>query len=318
MSKKRGLNKGRVDMLLSEALGISLPKAKEGGSFERDEEKESIASITTSSHLPSEEQFIQGNKVLQNIPINKLMPSKFQPRRTLPEAELIELAESIKRQGVLQPIVARVSNDRFEIVAGERRWRAAKIAGLQQIPVIVHQMTEEEAMIIALVENIQRENLNPMEEAYALDRLAKEFGFTHEETAKAVGKPRATISNLLRLLQLHPEVKVMLEKGDIDLGHAKVLLGAETAKQSKLAKIIIEQHLSVRDTERLVHKELPLVAQEKHTQRPIDPDIARLQRSLSEKTGAAVRIMHNSKGKGKIVIKYNSIDELDGILEHIG
>jgi ParB family chromosome partitioning protein len=315
MSKKRGLNKGRVDMLLSEALGLSLPEERNMEPLTSLKEDGVAISVATKNH--SSEQPAQDNKILQQVSINKLMPSKFQPRRVMPEAELAELAESIKQQGVLQPVVVRANSDRFEIVAGERRWRAARIAGLQNIPVIVHKMTDEEAMVIALVENIQRENLNPMEEAYALDRLAKEFGFTHEETAKVVGKSRATISNLLRLLQLHPDVKGMLEKGILDVGHAKVLLAIETSKQNKLAKIVVEQQLSVRDTERLVQEELSPATIEKRSQRPLDPDIARLQRSLSEKMGAMIRILHNSKGRGKIVIKYNSIDELDGILEHI-
>ena len=314
MSKKRGLNKGRVDMLLSEALGLSLPEERDNNHVANLSEQSDVVSVADKG--PATEQLAQGDRILQQVSITKLIPSKFQPRRIMPETELAELAASIKQQGILQPIVVRESNERFEIVAGERRWRAATLAGLQQVPVIVHNITDEEAMIIALVENIQRENLNPMEEAYALARLAKEFGFTHEETAKAVGKSRTTISNLLRLLQLHPEVKALLEKGDIDVGHAKVLLAVEVSKQNKLAKTIVEQRLSVRDTEHLVQQELSPTIEEKRSQRPLDPDIARLQRSLSEKMGAAIRILHNSKGRGKIVIKYNSIDELDGILEH--
>jgi ParB family chromosome partitioning protein len=316
MSKKRGLNKGRVDMLLSEALGLSLPDEREVEPVARDNAKKEDA-VAVISQQPMMEQSTLDPRILHQISINKLIPSKFQPRRVMPEAELNELADSIKQQGILQPIVVRETGEHFEIIAGERRWRAAKIAGLQQIPVLVRKMSDEEATVVALVENIQRENLNSMEEAYALERLAKEFGFTHEETAKAVGKPRTTISNLLRLLQLHPEVKVMLEKGTLDLGHAKVLLSVETSKQNKLAKIIVDQKLSVRDTEKLVQQELSPVTTESCSSRPLDPDIARLQRSLSEKTGAVVRILHNAKGRGKIIIKYNSIDELDGILEHI-
>jgi ParB family chromosome partitioning protein len=317
MSKKRGLNKGRVDLLLSEALGFSLPEERNNEPITSTlQEKETMVSALNSDQMVNQAK--QGNTFLQQIPTTKLIPGKFQPRRTMPETELAELAESIKQQGVLQPIVVRENNERFEIVAGERRWRAANLAGLQQVPVIVKKVTDEEAMIIALVENIQRENLNPMEEAYALEKLAKELGFTHEETAKAVGKSRTAISNLLRLLHLQQEVKILVEKGKLDLGHAKVLLAVEGTKQSKLAKIIVEKQLSVRDTEALVQQELHAEEnKQQKLQRPLDPDIARLQRSLSEKLGAVIRILHNPKGRGKIVIRYNSIDELDGILEHI-
>ena len=316
MSKKRGLNQGRVDMLLSEALGFPLPDIKEKTDLITvDEQAQVFVESETKSKAIAEQQKNNG-AVLQQIPLSKLMPGRFQPRRVIQEEELKDLAESIKKQGVLQPIVVREYNDKFEVIAGERRWRAASLAGLQNTPVIVREINDEEAMVIALVENIQRENLNPLEEAYALERLSKEFGLTHEETAKAVGKSRATISNLLRLLTLHGDVKALLERGELDLGHAKVLLAVEGKKQSRLAKMVVEKRLSVRETERLVQQKQPLAAEDKH-QRPLDPDIARLQRSLSEKVGSPIRIFHSLKGRGKVVIKYNSIDELDGILEHI-
>ena len=293
--KKRGLNKGRVDMLLSEVLE---PKNM------------ASAGVSTGNSASS-------GTVLLHIPIGKLLPGKFQPRRTIQEDELKDLAESIKRQGILQPIMVREEQGRFEIIAGERRFRAASLAGLQTVPVIVHDISDEEAMVIALVENIQRENLNPIEEAYALERLAKEFCLTHEETAKAVGKSRAAISNLLRLLHLQGDVKALLERGELDLGHAKVLLAVEGKQQVKLARIVVEKRLSVRETEKLVQQQTLLGEAEQRLERPLDPDIARLQRSLSEKIGSPTRILHSMKGRGKVVIKYSSIDELDGILEHI-
>ena len=295
MMKKRGLNKGRVDMLLSEVLE---PKNM------------ASAGVSTGNSASS-------GTVLLHIPIGKLLPGKFQPRRTIQEDELKDLAESIKRQGILQPIMVREEQGRFEIIAGERRFRAASLAGLQTVPVIVHDISDEEAMVIALVENIQRENLNPIEEAYALERLAKEFCLTHEETAKAVGKSRAAISNLLRLLHLQGDVKALLERGELDLGHAKVLLAVEGKQQVKLARIVVEKRLSVRETEKLVQQQTLLGEAEQRLERPLDPDIARLQRSLSEKIGSPTRILHSMKGRGKVVIKYSSIDELDGILEHI-
>ena len=312
MSKKRGLNKGRVDLLLSEALGVSLSVEPQDLEVTTIDEQDAVYFAGNTNGKEWQVQQMSGSKVLQQIALTKLIPGKFQPRRIIQDEELQALAESIKKQGVLQPIVARASNDGFEIIAGERRWRAAGIAGLQHIPVIVRDITDEEAMIIALVENIQRENLNPLEEAYALEKLSKALGLTHEETAKAVGKSRAVISNLLRLLHLHADVKAML-----DLGHAKVLLAVDGVQQSKLAKIVVAKRLSVRETESLVQQKISPAAAEQRSLRPLDPDIARLQRSLSEKVGSPTRIIHSLKGRGKIVIKYNSIDELDGILEHI-
>lgn len=300
MSKKRGLNKGRVDLLLSEVQEWSVA-AKEP---QKAKDHNAAPAISAST-----------GTILQQVAITSLTPGKFQPRKVMAEPELAELAESIKQQGVLQPIVVRNHNGQLEIVAGERRWRAATLAGLTQVPIIEHTMSDEEAMVIALIENIQRQDLNPMEEAYALERLAQEFNFTHEETAKAVGKSRATISNLLRLLQLQPAVKGLVEQGKLDLGHAKVLLALTGEQQSKIAKIVVERQLSVRETEHVVQQEL--AEKEPRATRPLDPDIARLQRSLSEKLGAVTKIQHHHKGRGKIVIKYTSIDELDGILEHI-
>lgn len=316
MNKKRGLNKGRVDLLLSEALGVSLLDPLPTAMVVADDGEASCCAVDLASKTALT-QPPKGGMLLQQIALSQLVPGRFQPRRIIQDDELKELAESIKRQGVLQPIVAREYGQQFEIIAGERRWRAAALAGLPTAPVIVRDISDEEAMIVALVENIQRENLNPLEEAYALERLSKEFGLTHEETAKAVGKSRATISNLLRLLSLQADVQALLERGEISLGHAKVLLAIEGKQQSKLAAIVVEKNLSVRETEQLLRQTLAALTTEPVLPRPLDPDIARLQRSLSETVGAPVRIFHGSKGRGKMVIKYNSIDELDGILAHI-
>ena len=307
MSKKRGLNKGRVDMLLSGAVGSLLSDDKPTTGNRSISQAEQEFDI-------SEEKGKENN--LQNIAIEKLKPSPFQPRRTIGENELQELACSIEKQGMLQPIVARETKQGVEIIAGERRWRAANETGLQTVPVLMKDLTDQEAMFVALVENIQRENLSPLEEAMALERFSKELGFTHEEIAKKIGKSRASVSNLLRLLLLSPAVKNLLEDGSLEVGHAKVLLAIEGRTQEKFAEKIVEKGLSVREAEQLVQQYKFSEEKEKST-RPLDPDIARLQRSLSEKIGSSLQIQHNSKGRGKIIIKYNSIDELDGILEHI-
>ena len=310
MNKKRGLNKGRIDVLLSDALGVIADAAD--GSFRAPLPPAQQHDALPPDHAAVSKPNNAGS--LHEIALENLTPGQFQPRREMKPAELQELAESIKQQGVLQPLVVRAKGARFEIIAGERRWRAAGIAGLVTVPAVVHEVSDQEAMIIALVENIQRENLNPLEEAYALERLIKEFGFTHEEAAQKVGKSRAVVSNLLRVLQLAPDVKKLLATGSIQLGHAKVLLAVEGKSQSILAKMVAEKGLSVRETERLLQRGLSTTLP---SERPLDPDIARLQRNLAEKIGSPVKILHSVKGRGKLVITYNSIDELDGILEHI-
>jgi ParB family chromosome partitioning protein len=234
-----------------------------------------------------------------------------------PEA-LEELANSIRAQGVVQPIVVRpIGGGRYEIIAGERRWRATQLAGLHEIPAVVRDVPDQAAMAMALIENIQREELNPMEEAQALYRLIEEFGLTHQQTADAVGRSRASVSNLLRLLGLNEDIKRMLGNGDLEMGHARALLALSGEQQSEVARSVVGKGLSVRETERLVKRTLegpqPGAAKEK---RP-DPDIHRLEQDLGERIGARVAIQHGAKGKGKLVITYNSLDELDGILEHI-
>lgn len=298
-TKKRGLNKG-LDALLADTLDLTKVSTKDLLN-----EKKSTAQPLVAAG------FVELN-------VKRLKPGKFQPRRVIQESELESLANSIKEQGVLQPIVVRnIGNDGYEIIAGERRWRAAQIAGLTSVPVIVKDVPDEAALAIALIENIQREDLNPLEEAVALDRLGKEFGLSHEKIATAVGKSRTTVTNLLRLLNLRQDVKLLLENGDIELGHAKVLLALQGPQQSAIARDVVAKRLSVRETEHLVLRTLEGQNNKAVEKMAYDPDIRRLETELTEKVGCAVKILQSAKGKGKLMIKYNSLDELDGILAHI-
>jgi ParB family chromosome partitioning protein len=252
------------------------------------------------------------------LELTKLKPGKYQPRRHMSQVELQTLADSIRSQGVIQPVLVRsLGAGNYEIIAGERRWRAAQLAGLNTIPVVVKEVPDEKAMVMALIENIQRENLNPIEEAHALERLAKEFELTHVQVAEAIGKSRTTVTNLLRLLVLADEVKRSLEKGELEMGHAKVLLGLRSHEQNQVAKTVIAKGLSVRETERLVANLLESDPAKPRRAQSIDPNIRKLQNSLSEKLGAVVEIQHGQQGKGKLVVQYNSLDELEGILDHI-
>ena len=279
------------------------------------------AKATAAEALASAQTSISGmvDSELRHIPIDLIQRGKYQPRTDMHEEALQELANSIKVQGVMQPIVVRPleGGDRFEIIAGERRWRATQIAGLDTIPAVIRLVGDESAIAMALIENIQRENLNPIEEAMALKRLQEEFSLTQQEVAEAVGKSRTTVTNLLRLMSLNHDVRVMLERGDIEMGHAKALLGLQPEQQSDASKAVAGKGLSVRQTEALVRKLLenkPLQQQESARE---DPDIVRLQESLSERIGAKVEIQHTNKGSGKLTLRYNSLDELDGILAHI-
>ncbi|MGM0595068.1 MAG: ParB/RepB/Spo0J family partition protein, partial [Pseudomonadota bacterium] len=251
--------------------------------------------------------------------VELLQRGAYQPRIDMHPDTLEELADSIRAQGVVQPIVVRpIPGDRFEIIAGERRWRAAQLAGLHDIPAVVRDVADQAAMAMALIENIQREELNPMEESMALHRLIEEFGLTHQQTADAVGRSRASVSNLLRLLSLSDEVKRMLENGDLEMGHARALLALKAEQQSQVARSVVGKGLSVRETERLVKRTLENPdGKAKKPEQTVDPDIRRLEQDLAEKIGAKVAIQHGAKGKGKLVIQYNSLDELDGVLEHI-
>ncbi len=253
---------------------------------------------------------------LKNISIEQLVPGKYQPRKDMSDNALEELSLSIKAQGIIQPIVVRpISENSYEIIAGERRWRAAQLAQLDIIPCLIKDIPDESAIAIALIENIQREDLNAMEEAIALERLLTEFSLTHQEVAQAVGKSRTTVTNLLRLNNLNDEVKILLENGDIEMGHARALLALSGDIQTSTAQTITIKDLTVRETESLIKNvqnpklEKELLEKDSSTQK--------LEENLSEKLGAKVVINHNKKGKGKLVISYTNLDELDGILAKI-
>ena len=251
---------------------------------------------------------------LQSLPIESMQRGKYQPRKDLNPEKLQELADSIKAQGIIQPIVVRkISFEKYEIVAGERRWRASQLAGLTQIPVVIKEIDDRTAMAMALIENIQREDLNPLEEAEALKRLLDEFEMTHQLIAEAIGKSRTTVTNLLRLMDLHPDVKKLLLSNNLELGHARALLSLEGSKQVALANKVIKEGLTVRATERLV-KESHADPKNKKI-KLIDNDTVKLQDELTGKLGAKVTIDHKENGSGKLVITYTSLDELDGIIE---
>ncbi len=265
-----------------------------------------------------EEGKVAADGSLKQLPVEFLQRGRYQPRRDMDPAALQELADSIKTQGVMQPIVVRpVGVNKYEIVAGERRWRATQLAGLDSIPAIIREIADETAIAMALIENIQRENLNPMEEAIALQRFADEFQFTHQQIADAVGKSRATVTNLLRLMSLNTEAKTLLEHGDLEMGHAKALLGLPDNLQGKAAKAVVAKGLSVRQTEAMVRTLIAQADKPADTERTLDPNVRKLQDQLSEKLGAPVQIEYNARGKGRLTINYNSLDELDGILAHI-
>ena len=257
---------------------------------------------------------------LRQLPVDLIERSRYQPRTDFNEEALQELADSIRAQGVIQPVVVRPLAEhpnRYELIAGERRWRAAQLAGLHEVPAVIREVDDQAAMAMALIENIQRQALNPIEEAVALNRLIGEFGLTHEQTADAVGRSRAAVSNMLRLLNLEPEVKAMVEQRELEMGHARALLAIRGAEQIRAARHIIDKGLSVRETERLVKKQSEPATKTTSAAHGLDPDTERLQQDLSEKLGAKVQFQPSRGGKGKLVIHYNSLDELDGILNHI-
>ena len=285
--KKRGLGRG-LDALLGS--------------------KESPSASSASPANPGD--------LLQELDIERIQPGQYQPRSAMDAAKLRELADSIKAQGIVQPIVVRpVGNSRYEIIAGERRWRAAQIAELSQVPVVVKDVDDRQTIAMALIENIQREDLNPLEEASALQRLIEEFDLTHQQAAEAVGRSRAAVSNLLRLLELHPKVKEYVDDKALDMGHARCLLALDQNDQPVVAAEIIRKGLSVRQAEALVknwHRDNAPAAPVRK-----DPDIASLEQSLSEKLCTKVVVNHSASGKGKLVIHYHSPDELDGILDRL-
>lgn len=304
-AKRRSLGKG-LDALLAGAA--STRAESEGAEPDGDLGTKAGAEAVTEQKGP-----------LRQLPLDQLERSPYQPRRDFDAGALEELADSIRAQGVMQPIIVRPLGDRrYEIVAGERRWRAAQLAQLDAVPALVRDIPDKGAMAMALIENIQREDLNPMEEAIAMERLQSEFELTQQEVARAVGKSRSAVANLLRLMTLEPEVRLLLERRDLDMGHARCLVGLEREQQCASAREIVARELSVRQAEALVRR---LQQQKQQTAAqapaPADPDIRRLQNELGEKLGARVQIDHKASGKGRVVLNYNSLDELDGILAHI-
>ena len=288
ISKKRGLGRG-LDALLG---GV-----------------ESITQVTEDERRES----------MRMMSVEQIQRGEYQPRKVFEPEALQELADSISAQGVIQPVVVRPIAGGYELIAGERRWRAAQKAGLHEIPVIVRELDNTAAAAIALIENMQREDLNPLEEAGALLRLQIDFSMTHQQIAEAVGRSRAAVSNLLRLHDLHDDVKVLLNEGQVEMGHARALLSLALEQQPAAALKVVAQALSVRRTEALVKKMLSDNG-EGAPVRPasgVDPDVVKLERKLSEQLGARVSISHSDNGKGRLEISYNSLDELEGILGHI-
>jgi ParB family chromosome partitioning protein len=302
--KKRGLGRG-LDALL---VGLNRPAPA----------AESPAATATEAPAATSQPAPTPDGDLRRVPVDLLQPGKYQPRHNIHAESLEDLANSIKAQGVMQPIVVRpIGAGRYEIIAGERRWRAAQMAQLHEIPTIVREVPDEAAIAMALIENIQRENLNPMEEAGALQRLSEEFGLTHQQVADAVGRSRAAVSNLLRLLTLNLDVKELVENGALEMGHARALLALQGATQSSVAREVVAKGLSVRETERLVQRQQQAGDMSHASVPATDPNIQRFEVELSEKLGAKVTIQHGAKGKGKLLIQYNTLDELEGILSHI-
>ena len=290
--KKRGLGRGLNDLGLAELLGTASP--------------------ATAEHASK----LEG---LQSLPVEQLQPGRYQPRQQFNTEALEELAESIRTQGIIQPIVARIlSSGKYEIIAGERRWRAAKMAGLTDIPVLIREMNDESAIAVALIENLQRQDLNPIEQAVALQRLIGEFSMTHQQVAEVVGKSRAAVTNLLRLLNLSREVRLLLEEGKLEMGHARALLSLPENEQLGIALRAVAKNLSVRDVEKLAQGvEHSAANTETIRKSPSDPNVSRLQQELSDRFNARVEIQDNGKGKGRLVLFYHSLDELDGILRKL-
>ena len=258
-----------------------------------------------------------GDGGLRSVPVERIRRGRHQPRRIVDESALEELARSVRSRGIVQPIVVRpTGNGGFEIVAGERRWRAAQMAGLHEVPVVVRECSDSEAAAVALIENIQREDLNPIEEAEGYRTLADEFGLTHQELADTVGRSRSSVSNALRLLELNRDVRALVEQGELDMGHARALLALSGAEQSETAAEVVRRGLSARETEKLVRsKAKGGTAATGPMSR--DPDVVRLETELAERLGAKVRIDHKAKGRGSLTIHYSSLEALDGILQRI-
>ena len=316
MTKRRGLGRG-LDALLAgskEPQPVPQPPTTDEGSTTAQDSTRTTAATQASPVTGSPATPISG---LAEIPVDQIFRGQYQPRRHFDEQALEDLAQSIKSQGLMQPIVLRArALGGYEIVAGERRWRAAQRAGLQAVPGIVREIDDEHAMAMGLIENIQREDLNPLEEALAMQRLRDEFELTQQQLADTLGKSRATVANTLRLLNLAPTARTLLERGEIEMGHARALLSLDASQQDALAREVADKSLTVRETERRVRLILapgrPVKASPEK-----DADTRRLEQQLSEKIGAPVVIDHSANGRGKLVIGYSSLSELDGILSHL-
>lgn len=289
MSKKRGLGRG-LDALLGDA--------------------QSVSSVTEVSEAERAQD-------LQAIPVDRVRRGRYQPRRHFDPDAMQELADSIAGQGMVQPVVVRRADDGYELIAGERRWRAAQIAGLHEIPAVVRDIDEQAAAAVALIENIQRQDLNPLEEARAIARLVDDFGLTHQQVATTVGRSRAAVSNLLRLQELDEVARELVETGQLEMGHARALLGLKGDRQRALARRVADRQLTVRATEELVRRELEGAGKPSRREPTKDADTRRLEQELSEKLGAAVTVQQGRGGRGRLQISYNSLDELEGILAHI-
>jgi ParB family chromosome partitioning protein len=303
-AKKKSLGRG-LDALLGPAKSAVKPGAKQ------------TVPSTVDAPVADISRDIDGE--MRTLGVEQLRRGKYQPRVDMHSDSLEDLADSIRAQGIVQPIVVRpVSGGDYEIIAGERRWRAAQLAGLQEIPVVIRDLDDRAAIAVALIENIQRENLNPLEEARALERLIGEFEMTHQQAAEAVGRSRTAVSNLLRLLELGEIATAMVQRGELEMGHARALLALSAGQQAEAAREVVKKGLSVRATERLVKQLLVDSRRPKDAAVPRrDPDLVSLEQRLSDKVGAPVQVQQGSRGRGKLVISYTSLDELDGILEHI-
>ncbi|GEN28492.1 chromosome partitioning protein [Halovibrio variabilis] len=301
------------------ALGRGLDALIGAGARRRDSLEPAGSDAPLEPAMPGDASGEAVEDRLERVPLGQLTRGKYQPRRDIQPEALEELADSIRAQGVMQPIVVRpIGVDRYEIIAGERRWRAAQLAELDVIPAVIREVSDEVALALALIENIQRENLNAIEEAMALKRLGDEFALTQQQIADAVGKSRTQVANLLRLLALDPEVQTLLERGDLDMGHARALLTLNSAQQRQVAHEVVNNDMTVRATEALVKKVQTGQAPTKPPSRQAKvADVAKLETHLGELLGAPVSIDHGQKGKGKLTIRYTSLEELDGILSHI-
>ena len=292
MVKKRGLGRG-LDALLG-----------------------SLSDSPLAEHERPDRVDAVGDGSFRQLPVDLIRRGRHQPRRIVEESTLEELADSVRARGIVQPIVVRpAGSGSFEIVAGERRWRAARMAGLDEVPAVVRELSDREAAAVALIENIQREDLNPIEESLGYRSLADEFGLTHQELADAVGRSRSAVSNALRLLELNEDVRALVEVGDLDMGHARALLALTGPAQSETAAEVVRRRLSARETERLVRSKVK--GETPARSRTRDPDVVKMETELADRLGAKVRIDHKAKGAGSVTIHYSSLDALDGILERI-